>query len=521
MKKIFLLKSFLVFIVFFSLFFAAHFFISGFVSADDPYYHAKHAFLMEQSGRLDLVEPWLEFHFFNYAPVDPWWGFHLGLALFIHCFGLSSGVKIFASLLAALVFSVFYLVLNGLRAKHPLVWTFLLFFSSTTFSYRLFLERPHLLSMIVLPLAFLFLVKGKNFWLFILSLSYVLCYQLAPLIILLALAYFIVDIYANKRINLKPLIAAAGGILVGTILHPAGMNYFYVMFITFGRILFLKLTGVDLNIGSEVQLTSFSDFLNCNFLVLLLYIFSMGLFLSLKKFKKNSVVSDFLFLCSSFWLLITLLFPRGVEYWLPATFIFSAVIFSDFSAEEEFAQIKNWLADKINFRIAGFFIFSALFLIIFYNLSNVFCSLYYSKTSEQGENFRQANNWLKANTKKDSVVFYDNWGMWPMMFFYNDYNHYVIGMDPTFTYEYDARTYWLWRNISSQGLYCDQPDLCLNISPAEQIKSVPLAIKTVFRSKFVVASNYQGSNLIKTLNNLKDQASLVFENKDLLVYEIK
>lgn len=516
-----LIKSFLIFIVFFAIFLLAHFLREGLTSADDPYYHAKHALLIEQSSRLNLVEPWLEFHFFNYAPVDPWWGFHLGMALFIHWFGLFLGVKIFTSLLGALVFSSFYLVLNKLKLNYPLVWTLFLFFSSTIFDHRLFYERPHLLSMIVWPLAFLFLVKRKNFWLFVLSLVYVLCYHLAPLIILLALVYLLVDAYTNRRINLRPLIATAGGILAGIIIHPASLNYLYVIFMQSWQILFLKFTGVDLHLGSEVQYINFSEFLNANFLAVLFYILAVVLFLSLNKIGQNSLISNFLFLCSSFWFLVTLLVPRGVEYWLPLTLIFAAVMFSDFSIRQDFKQVKNWLADKMNLKVIGFFLASSLVIIIFYNLSNVFCSLYYNNTDEVGANYEQANDWLKANTKKDSIIFYDNWGMWPMMFFYNDHNHYITGIDPTFLYEYDKRIYWLWRNLSSQGLYCDQSKPCLALSPREQIKLVPLTIKTVFRAKYAVVSNYENSNLIKVLNNLKTQVRLVFKNKDLLIYEMK
>ncbi len=516
-----IIKSFLIFIVFFSIFFLAHFSITGFTSTDDPYYHAKHAFLIEQSGQLNLVKPWLEFHFLNYAPTDIWWGFHLAMALFIHWFGLMAGAKVFVSFLAALIFLVFYLVLRSLKVKYPLVWTLFLFSSSVIFSYRLLFGRPHLLSMIVFPLAFLFLVKGKNRLLFILTVLYALCYHLAPLIILMALIYTMADAYANNRVNLKPLIASAGGILAGIVIHPGSLNYIYVMIIVSFKIFYLKLTGVNLNVGGEIRLMDFPDFLLNNFLALSFYILAVVLFLSSKKHIKNSTTGNFLFLYSSLWFPLALLVQRGVEYWLPLTFIFAAVMFRDFSASREFVYIKNWLANKINFKIIGFFLVGMLAVIIFYNLSNVLYYFYYNDTDKIGANFEQANNWLKANTKEDSMVFYDRWDMWPMMFFYNDYNHYIIGMDPTLSYEYDPQAYWLWRNISAQGLYCDQPKPCLNLSPAEQIKYVPLAIKTVFRAKYAVVSNYENNRLVKTLNNLHKEVELVFKNEKLLIYEMK
>ena len=93
-KNNFWLKTILVFIVFFSIFFFGHLLKQGFWSNDDPYYHAKHSALIAQTGDLALVRPWLEFHFLNYAPNDPWWGFHLLQAIFIYFFGALLGAKI-------------------------------------------------------------------------------------------------------------------------------------------------------------------------------------------------------------------------------------------------------------------------------------------------------------------------------------------------------------------------------------------------------------------------------------------
>ena len=68
-------KPFLIFIAFFLVFITTHLYINvnKFTTLDDPYYHAKHSFLLSESGQLNLVRPWLEFHFLQYAE-----GFHCG-----------------------------------------------------------------------------------------------------------------------------------------------------------------------------------------------------------------------------------------------------------------------------------------------------------------------------------------------------------------------------------------------------------------------------------------------------------
>lgn len=514
------IKTSLVFLAFFISFLIIHSLINGFASSDDPYYHAKHALLIEQSGRLDLVEPWLEFHFFNYAPTDPWWGFHLGLALFIHLFGLFSGVKIFISLLGALVFLVFYLILNDLSIKYPLAWTWLLFSASSIFTHRLFLERPHLLSIIVLPLALLLLIKGRNFWLFVLSLFYALCYDLAPMIILAALIYSAAEARANRRINLKPLIASAGGVLIGIIIHPASLNYLYVIFMQLWQTFFLKFTGIDLGIGGESRLMDFSGFVFGNLLVLLFYEAAVVLFLALRKYSQNKVSGDFLFLYSGFWFLVTLAVPRGVEYWLPSAVLFIALIFNNFWSAAEFNQIWHWLAKRLNFKVFSFFLISLAVLIILNNLSNVFFSIYQAKNFDY-KSFEQANFWLKSHTKKDSIIFYNNWGMWPLMFFYNNHNRYIHGIDPTFLYEYDHELFWLWKNISYYGLYCDRPEACLDASPRDNARLIKTAIKERFQAGYILLTNNQDQPLAKFLISDKKNFLKVFNNEKVLIYKLE
>lgn len=508
---------------FFTLFLAAHLLSSGFFSGDDVYYHAKHAALMAQSGNLTLIKPWLEFHFFNYAPVDPWWGFHLGLALFISLFGQVLGVKIFASFLAALVFLAFYLILGKLKIKDAWFWTFLLFAASSIFSYRLFLERPHLLSLAVFPLAIYFLIKNKNFWLFVLALVYALSYHLAPLIILLAGLYILVEAYHKRRINLKPLIASAGGVLAGIIIHPNSLNYLYVIYVHLGRVLFLRLAGVDLNIGGELRLLDFKIFLSGNFLAILFSLTAASLFLALRgkiaeKNSRNLISGDFLFLYTSLWFMVALLVPRAVEYWLPAAVLFAALVAGEAAAE--YSRIKKFISEKVNLKIIIFFLITAAAVVIFNNLAGLYFSFSAKRVDVSGENFKQANLWLKNNTLEGSIIFYDHWDMWPLMFYYNDYNRYIIGMDPTFLYEYDKRTYWLWRSLTSYGLACDRRAPCLDLSLSQQINSAPGAIKNVFQAKYAVTANNPPGNLVKTLNSLRASAKLVFKNRNLLIYEI-
>ena len=107
-----------------------------------------------------------------------------------------------------------------------------------------------------------------------------------------------------------------------------------------------------------------------------------------------------------------------------------------------------------------------------------------------------------------------------MMFFYNDHNRYITGMDPTFLYEYDHRLSWIWKNISYYGLYCDKPGICLEIGPRDNIRLAKAAIKDMFRSDYIFLENRPEHPLVELLAVYKKDFSRVFDNEKILIYKI-
>lgn len=517
------IKIFLVWLVFFILFLIVHLSTNGFSSFDDPYYHAKHSALMAESGNFTLVKPWLKFHFFNYAPTDPWWGFHAIQALFIKFSNIIIGTKILASLLASLAFTVFYYILKKQKVFFPLLWTALYFSSSALFLGRLLLERPFLLALSVLPLAFYYSSQKKYIYLFLLSLFYALSYNLAPLIILLAVFYSAAEYSITKSFNLKITIFAASGVIVGFLLHPQSLNYIFVASVHFFQVVWLRFAGINLGVGEEIQTPGFSYFVIINFLAIIMYLMAVAIFLAMKKTRNGAgaPINYFLFYYSFFWFFITLILPRGVEYWLPLGWIFIAFIFNDFYGSYEYDQSKNFLASRLNLKIFSFFIVSLLSVMILYNYSLIGLKIYSQNRDHWPADMAEANDWLKKNTPAGSMVFYNNWGLWPLMFYYNDYNQYIIGMDPTFLYEYDHKLFWLWNNISYYGLYCDRPETCLDASPRDNARLIKTAIKEKFQADYILLANNQDQPLAKFLISDKKNFLKVFNNEKILIYKLK
>lgn len=516
-------RTCLVFFLFFAIFLLFHSLTDGFFSGDDPYYHAKHSWLIAQTGDWKLVKPWIEFHWLSYAPTDPWWGYHLLGALTAKFFGLVWGAKVLAAFFAALALAVFYFIASRLGARSPIFWTFLFFTSSYVFLFRLFLERPFLAAISFSLLSYFFLGRKKYAWLFFLSLFYILFYNLGLLVILSAAVFTAAEFFYTRQINLKPLLSSTAGTAVGLLIHPAFLNYLYLISLHLWQIFYLRFSGINLSIGGEVSQWTFADFFKDNFIALVIFIFSFSLFIAFYRqisADKKRVFYLSLFLLSSFWFLASCLIPRAVEYWLPAALLFSALIFSFFFRQRECGEIFNYLRRHLEIKIIYFFLLACLFIIAGSNIARIFIFIGARESESAREYyFSQANLWLNKNTAPESVVFYSNWGFWPVMFFYNDHNRYVAGMDPTFFYEYDPKLFWLWQNLSREGYNCDQPLVC-PASPREQFNSASRSFKERLKIQYLLLLKELDSPLLKIANQQKKNFLKVYENQEMAIFQV-
>ena len=514
-------KFFAVLFVFFVIFLALHLSVPNFWAADDAYYHAKHAALIASSGDPTLVRPWVAFHFFSYAPTDPWWGYHLLEAVFIKLFGLVLGVKILSSLIAGLVFASFYYFADELKVPRPLVWTILFAVSSAFFLFRLMLERPFSLAILILPVAVWLLARKKYFFLFILSLVFTLLYNLAPLIILFALAAVMAEYYLDRTLNLKPLIATAAGVLVGILLHPASLNYLHVIFIHLWQILYLKYSGVELGVGSEIQTIGFLKTIRYNSLALFFYFIATALFFSFIKLR-NSLLNLILFLTSFGWLALGLIIPRGLDFWLPLAWIFVVSISSDFVHLPEYQMIKKFIEEKTDKKILATMLVAVMLVVAANNLVQ-FGLNRYDRLHEKRKDahFAEVAAWLKKNTSPGEIVFYDNWSYWPEMFYFDDYNRYVLGIDPTFLYEYDSELFWYWKNISLAASACGRSDYCSELSPKAKIGLIPAIIKQRFGAKYIMVENDQERPFTRLLSLNRSSYTRELENESFLIFKIR
>jgi hypothetical protein len=62
--------------------------------------------------------------------------------------------------------------------------------------------------------------------------------------------------------------------------------------------------------------------------------------------------------------------------------------------------------------------------------------------------YSQASAWLIENTSNKARIFQTDWDDFPRLFFYNTWNTYLIGLDPTYLYLKEPDLFELWVEIT-------------------------------------------------------------------------
>jgi hypothetical protein len=119
------------------------------------------------------------------------------------------------------------------------------------------------------------------------------------------------------------------------------------------------------------------------------------------------------------------------------------------------------------------------------------------------DKFQASATWLKQNTAAKSIVFHDNWDQWPMLFYHNDHNYYLIGLDQTFMYNFDADLQQEYFDIIEGKI--NNPD---------QI------IPTKFGAHYIFLEKDNKRDAFKNILLANENISLVYEDEEVEIYQI-
>ena len=186
----------------------------------DGYYHIKTAYLIREQG-VPLDFPWLKFTILDEARyTDHHMLLHVFQMPFTFIGDLGLAAKLSSVALAAIAFTIFYLLLRRYEIGYPLLWLVVLFASSSPFLYRMSMARGQSLSLALQLLAFHFIIKRSYKWLAVVTIIFVWSYNAFPLLVPLALFGVAVHFIGEKKIDYKIPLAVGAGIIAGHVINP-------------------------------------------------------------------------------------------------------------------------------------------------------------------------------------------------------------------------------------------------------------------------------------------------------------
>jgi hypothetical protein len=403
---------------------------------NDAYYHTKMGQLMREQGLTPRFE-WLPYtilepdSFYDHHML-----FHAYLALFTgdgQPQSMIAGAKIASVLMPALVALALWWLLRGQGVPWPALWALAVFALSEAFLFRMSMVRAQAASVLVLIVALHWMLQRRYRLLLPLGFLYVWLYNAFPLLLVVAGAYAAATLLAERRLAWQAVLFSAAGIALGLVVNP----YFPANIIFTLQHLAPKIGGSDTGVGVEWYPYDTWVLVQNSGVALAAWLLGvLGLGWSGRRMDRATLTA---FALSVLFGLMLFKSRRFVEYFPPFALIFCAFATAPLLANTQ-AYARGW-----HRRLAP--IVLLLLLAPLVSLSVLRARETLSGTTLH-QTFAGAATWLRANGEPGSIVFQTDWDDFPMLFFYNSDNRYIIGLDPTYMELHDAALFDEWVRIT-------------------------------------------------------------------------
>lgn len=541
------IRTLLVFSLFVSVFTWIYITVSPLSSGDDQFFHFRFAELMRERGFFDSFWNFKSLYFSKMSSNEYFvyynFLFYLAVLPFTYIQPLFLGMKMYAIVSIALVFTVFYWCIRELGVKRPLLWT-VIFFSVTSTSsiWRFLLSRSYTLAPALLILLLYWMYKKNYLGAAAVTFVYVFWHCATfffPASI--AVVYLMFEKFYARALSWKTLFVVAV-----TTVAAVGASYLfvpgflaYIKDIIFG-IYWETIIGkkVILPEGGEVYPIGFFNYISDNTVLIGMVIVAVCTDVALYIRKKSDMSEGqtidglahfraaLFFISIGFLAGIVIVSGRFSDYFILFAGLYVVLAFN--------VIVRHVRLDNQTFKkgiVAGLFI-----TLSYLGLNNVLATQ--ATIAYQGapvEQLSALGSWLSTNTKKGDIVFNVDWSWFAQLYYHSPHNNYIVGLEPRFMYVYNHELYWKWFNLSYYGHVCGDmecPDLFMeartafnhpDAAKAWYTKQGDLAaemLTTEFNTSYVVTS-YQHTALNALLDNSPRFKLVYGKNKTHTIYRVE
>jgi hypothetical protein len=404
----------------------------------DGFYHIKMARLTLEEG-MPLDFPYLPLTILDSERFsDIHMLLHVFQAPFTWHGDLRRAAKVSSLVFATIAFTLIAMILFRHGIRFPYLWVLLLFALSSDFLYRMAMPRAPVFGVMFMILAFHFIVRRQPLGLAVISTLFVWTYRSFLILIPLVGIGIVTHYLTRKSLEYKLVLALVVGIAIGMIVNPyfpIDLQYF------FGDVARKFLSeGFATEVGGEWYTYGTWKLVKVCFGALAL--FASGVWLTNRNEWKEDPARLYWFLATAFWLVLLMRSRRFVEYFAPSALMFFAFATRSWLRDFSFAQLRRRRSLQLLAVALAVMIGSA----IFYNVSVTRRDM---RNEPPAYAYRGAARWLMRNTEKDSRVFHTDWDDFPMLFFDNTHNTYIVGLDPDNLRVENPQMFELWRAIAS------------------------------------------------------------------------
>ncbi|MBI2024632.1 MAG: hypothetical protein HYT03_00885 [Candidatus Harrisonbacteria bacterium] len=477
----------------------------------DSLYHIRHADIYKTGGLFQTDFPWTQFSVIKTHTSDIWYGFHLLLIPFTLFTNLFVGIKLSAAILTAVTLFLIYSVLKRHNISYTLFWVIFLYFSAADFLFRINMARPQTISLGLLALLLSLFIKSRKVWPIFLVSFLISFLHLAFFWAALLIGFIVVGIKLalEKTLERDKFLPLFGGLILGWLLRPNPFGALKILKVQLFELLLEKQKSVPLLFGEDILPLDWAAIKFQLIPAILLLALSLGIFLWVWKSGrlKTEVKSTQVFL----WSLLALMS------------IFAVLAFqigrraSDFAVVYLILFLAQLMTRQISFnRIIGAGIV-IIFIFAVFRHSYTF-DLYTKASNVVGPNdLKEVSLWLKENTKPGEIIFHTSWDMFPMLFFWNQQNYYINGMDPIFEYAFSRELYWKNHFIAIGG----KPYTCASL-PCEEKNSESLreVISQDFNASYAIVELDRNAGLNRNLQT-DPGFEKIFTTANEVIYRVK
>lgn len=455
---------------------------------------------LQAQGNFIKDYPWIYYSDYRLAGPGLHFFYILLLTPFVWFFSLAQASVVAASVFFAATALVFLKLLEYLKV-HAIWWWGLLFVAgSADFLFRNLLTRPISLSLLILLGLTYSLFSKKYYLLFFLAFIYVWLYDGFVLMWLPVVAWGIVQLVRDRTVNWQAVLCTGAGMIAGLVINP-----FFPDNVLFRHFLLTPPTLAE-GVQNSVEWAPYQlwDFVQSNWAILLVYVAAIWQWA--KHYQPKSLSS--LFLISLALFVMMLVNQRFVEYWAPFAILFSALQLESVFSKIKFQSIRKLFVKFWQFQVACFFVIICLVGGIYYNLNTV--QSYYHELPA-ADTYRGAGEWLVINSNSGEIVFNTQWDQFTGLFYWNQKNYYIVGLDPTFLFDYDQELYREWLMISQ-----DREDQW------GDAKNLHTIITQKFKADYVIIQHQKNPQLEHALESPAASAHFrkVYEDNAVSLFEI-